>query len=115
MAMPVSPDPVTSGDTPGAGAGSGTNPPRPLPFEMRTAILRTKADELGVNMPPDVIEYIAHRDQTNIRELEGALNKILMTAQLYNRRLNLALAMESLTDGITSQTLKSYPVVGTRL
>ncbi|HWV35654.1 MAG TPA: chromosomal replication initiator protein DnaA, partial [Thermomicrobiales bacterium] len=47
-------------------------------FEMRTAILRTKAEELGVNLPPDVVEYIAHRDQTNIRELEGALNKILM-------------------------------------
>src|SRR5688572_3093218 len=38
MAMPVSPDPFASGDTPGAGAGSGTNPPRPLTFEMRTAI-----------------------------------------------------------------------------
>jgi chromosomal replication initiator protein len=72
-------------------------------FEMRTAILRTKAEELGVNMPADVIEYISHRDQTNIRELEGALNKILMMAQLYNRRLNLALAMEALTDGSASQ------------
>ncbi len=72
-------------------------------FEMRTAILRSKAEELGVNLPPDVIEYIAHRDQTNIRELEGALNKILMMAQLYNRRLNLALAMEALTDGVASQ------------
>ncbi|HEV2073959.1 MAG TPA: chromosomal replication initiator protein DnaA [Thermomicrobiales bacterium] len=72
-------------------------------FEMRTAILRTKAEELGVNMPPDVIEYIAHRDQTNIRELEGALNKILMMAQLYNRRLNLTLAMEALTDASNTQ------------
>jgi chromosomal replication initiator protein len=72
-------------------------------FEMRTAILRTKADELGVNLPADVIEYISHRDQTNIRELEGALNKILMMAQLYNRRLNLGLAMEALTDGSVTQ------------
>src|SRR5690606_26056465 len=72
-------------------------------FEMRTAILRSKAEELGVNLPADVVEYIAHRDQTNIRELEGALNKILMMAQLYNRRLNLALAMEALTDGAGSQ------------
>ena len=38
MTMPVNPDPFASGDTPGAGAGSGTNPPRPLTFEMRTAI-----------------------------------------------------------------------------
>lgn len=72
-------------------------------FEMRTAILRTKAEELGINLPPDVVEYIAHRDQTNIRELEGALNKILMMAQLYNRSLNLSLAMEALTDIASSQ------------
>src|SRR5699024_1757231 len=38
-------------------------------FEMRTAILRTKADELGITLPPDVVEYVAQRDQTNIREL----------------------------------------------
>jgi chromosomal replication initiator protein len=67
-------------------------------YEMRTAILRTKADELGVSLPDDLIEYVAHRDQTNIRELEGGLNKILMMAQLYNRKLNVQLAMEALTD-----------------
>ncbi len=72
-------------------------------YEMRTAILRTKADELGVDLPPEVIEYVAHRDQTNIRELEGALNKILMMAQLYNRRLDVPLAMEALTDASFTQ------------
>jgi chromosomal replication initiator protein len=72
-------------------------------YEMRTAILRTKADELGVELPPEVIEYVAHRDQTNIRELEGALNKILMMAQLYNRRLDMPLAMEALTDASFTQ------------
>jgi chromosomal replication initiator protein len=72
-------------------------------YEMRTAILRTKADELGVNLPDDVIEYVAHRDQTNIRELEGALNKVLMVAQLDNRRLDVPLAMEALTDASFTQ------------
>ena len=72
-------------------------------FEMRTAILRTKAEELGINLPSDVVEFISHRDQTNIRELEGALNKILMMAQLYNRPLNLSLAMEALSDAVASQ------------
>jgi len=72
-------------------------------FEMRTAILRTKAEELGIHLPDDVTEYIAHRDQTNIRELEGALNKILMMAQLYNRPLSLTLAMEALTDAAAGQ------------
>jgi len=67
-------------------------------YEMRAAILRAKAEELKVNLPDEVVQYISTRDQTNIRELEGALNKILMMAQLYRRPLTLQLAMESLTD-----------------
>jgi len=67
-------------------------------YEMRIAILRQKADESGIRLPDDVTEYVAHKDQTNIRELEGALNKILMLAQLYQKPLSLALAMEALTD-----------------
>ncbi len=67
-------------------------------YEMRTAIIRSKADEFGIRIGDDIIEYIASKDQTNIRELEGALNKILMMAQLYNRPLSLQLAMEALTD-----------------
>jgi chromosomal replication initiator protein len=72
-------------------------------YEMRTAILRAKAEELKVRLPDDVVQYVAHKDQTNIRELEGALNKILMMAQLYRRPLTLQLAMESLTDSSISQ------------
>jgi chromosomal replication initiator protein len=72
-------------------------------YEMRTAILRSKAEELRIKLPDDVVEYVAHRDQTNIRELEGALNKILMTAELYGRPLSLQLAMEALTDAAISQ------------
>lgn len=80
-------------------------------YEMRTAILRTKAEELGVQLPDDLIEYVAHRDQNNIRELEGALNKILMTAQLYNRKLDVTLAMEALTD--TSYTQRRNATTAT--
>jgi chromosomal replication initiator protein len=72
-------------------------------YEMRTAILRAKGEELKVHLPDDVVQYVAHKDQTNIRELEGALNKILMMAQLYRRPLTLQLAMESLTDASISQ------------
>lgn len=68
-------------------------------FEMRTAILRSKAEERHMRIGDDVIEYIARRDQTNIRELEGALTKLIMMAQLYNRQVNLQLAMEALSDG----------------
>ncbi|MDQ3044684.1 MAG: chromosomal replication initiator protein DnaA [Chloroflexota bacterium] len=67
-------------------------------YEMRTAILRGKGEEMGVGLPADVAEYIAQKDQTNIRELEGALNKVLALSQITDRPLSLDLAMEALTD-----------------
>ena len=67
-------------------------------YEMRTAILRTKGDEIGIAIPADVIEYVAQRDQSNIRELEGALNKILALAEFAARPISLHLAMEAMTN-----------------
>jgi chromosomal replication initiator protein len=69
-------------------------------YEMRIAILGQKADELGIRLPSDVTEYIARKDQTNIRELEGALNRILMLAQLHQKAVSLPLAIEALTDSM---------------
>jgi chromosomal replication initiator protein len=83
-------------------------------YEMRIAILRQKAEDFGISLPPDVIEYVAHKDQTNIRELEGALNKILMLAQLYKKPLTLPLAIEALTDssiGMRKSTTTSMEVL----
>jgi chromosomal replication initiator protein len=45
-------------------------------YETRIAILRQKAQQLGLKLPSDVIQYVADSFPTNIRELEGALNKI---------------------------------------
>ncbi len=67
-------------------------------YEMRTAILRGKGEELGMRLPDDVVEYLAQRDQSNIREVEGALNRVLFLAQTTERPLTLDLAMEALTD-----------------
>lgn len=72
-------------------------------YEMRTAILRTKAEELGAILPDEVFEFVAHRDQANIRELEGALNKIIAYTQITGRPANLQLAMEALTDAAITQ------------
>jgi chromosomal replication initiator protein len=69
-------------------------------YEMRTAILRLKGDELAVDLPAEVAEYIAQKDQSNIRELEGALNKVLARSQLSGEPLTLALAMEALADTV---------------
>ncbi|MCO5223208.1 MAG: chromosomal replication initiator protein DnaA [Thermomicrobiales bacterium] len=68
-------------------------------FEMRIAILREKADEMGVKLDDEVIEYIAHRDKTNIRELEGAFNKVLAVERLQGRAITLQSAIDTLSGG----------------
>jgi chromosomal replication initiator protein len=67
-------------------------------YEMRIAILRIKGEELSLDLPSDVAEYIAHKDQKNIRELEGALNKVIARSQLTGEPLTLALAVEALAE-----------------
>ena len=67
-------------------------------LETRTAILRLKGERLGVAVPNDVLEYIARRVQSNIRELEGALNKIIAMAQLFNQPIRMDIAAQALAD-----------------
>ncbi|MGA7669691.1 MAG: chromosomal replication initiator protein DnaA [Nitrolancea sp.] len=72
-------------------------------LETREAILAEKGRELNVSVPTDVLEYVARRVQSNIRELEGALNKIIALGQLYQRPLSLELSIQALTDTILDQ------------
>lgn len=51
-------------------------------FETRCAILQTKAQTHGIELPPDVVDYLATNVQTNIRELEGALNQLLAWCEM---------------------------------
>jgi len=67
-------------------------------FETRLAILRYKAERVNREVPNDVMEMIARRVQSNIRELEGALNRIVAFADLSGSPLNLRLAEMALAD-----------------
>ena len=67
-------------------------------FETRQAILQAKAQALGVNLSPIVVEYLAKNIQTNIRELEGALNQLLAFCELRELEPDLATA-QSLMKG----------------
>jgi len=58
---------------------------QPPDLETRLAILRFKADEIGATVSDDVMDFIARRAQSNIRELEGALNKVVAHAALTQR------------------------------
>jgi chromosomal replication initiator protein len=68
--------------------------------ETRLAILRTKADRAGRDVPEDILEYIARQVQSNIRELEGALTRVLAYADLTGIPLTLSLAQNALLDFI---------------
>ena len=63
-------------------------------FETRVAILKKKADEHLVSVPDEVMQYIADRIKTNIRELEGALMKMISISEISAREIDIALAEE---------------------
>ncbi len=71
---------------------------QPPDVETRLAILRTKVDRAGRNVPDAILEFIARQVQTNIRELEGALNRVLAYSDLSGIPLTLDLAQNALID-----------------
>ena len=70
-------------------------------YETRMAILRKKEELDGYKIDNKVIEYIAKNVKSNIRELEGSLNKIMAYANLEKSEINLALAEKVLKDIIS--------------
>ncbi|NLW55973.1 MAG: chromosomal replication initiator protein DnaA [Firmicutes bacterium] len=79
-------------------------------LETRIAILQKKANAEGWNLPNDVIVYIADLINSNIRELEGALIRVIAYASLTNQDISTALADEVLKDIITTQQTKKITI-----
>lgn len=71
---------------------------QPPDFETRIAILRKKSELENLKVPDDVVIYIANRIQANIRELEGALIRVVAYSSLSNREINMDLCIEALKD-----------------
>lgn len=70
----------------------------PTTYELRLGILQAKAASSAVKIPDKVLEFVAHKVSTNIRELEGALNRIIATATLIGREVTIDSAREVLAD-----------------
>ncbi len=70
----------------------------PPELEMRVAILLKKAEENKIKLPEDVAFFIAKQIRSNVRELEGALNRIVAMANFTGREIDTTLAKESLRD-----------------
>lgn len=67
-------------------------------IEMRKAILQSKAEECGIFVPDAVMNFIAQHVRNNIRELEGAFNKVMAYAQLSGGRIDMDLVNMALAD-----------------
>jgi len=70
----------------------------PTTFELRLGILDAKAEQLGVAVPQKVKEFLAHKITSNVRELEGALTRLVAHAQLVGGALSLETTQELLQD-----------------
>lgn len=67
-------------------------------YETRMAIVKRKSRERGHEIPDDVAQLLAERIETNVRELEGAVNKLIGYAHLTSRSISIELAREALRD-----------------
>ncbi|SFL22939.1 chromosomal replication initiator protein [Lachnospiraceae bacterium KH1T2] len=74
------------------------NPPD---YETRMAILRRYAETIGISIDDEIVQYIASNIKSNIRELEGALNKVVALHKLDNREITMMTAEEAIKDMIT--------------
>ena len=75
----------------------------PPELEMRVAILMAKARAEGTEMPEDVAFFVAKNVRANVRELEGALRKVLAYSRFSHKDINIALAREALKDLLSIQ------------
>ena len=70
----------------------------PTSYELRLGILQAKAESLRFEIPSKVLEFLAHKITSNVRELEGALNRIVAHAQLVGRPVTIETTQEVLQD-----------------
>ena len=76
-------------------------------YETRVAILMQKASEMNIDVPYDVVEYIAQSVNSNIRELEGCLTNLNAQAELMNTPITLEMARTALAGRIVAQAARA--------
>ena len=71
---------------------------QPPDLETRIAILRTKAEQMEVNLEYSIVEFLAKKVRSNVRELEGSLNRLVAMSQMTNTQVSLDLASQAIQD-----------------
>ncbi|MCG1049867.1 chromosomal replication initiator protein DnaA [Staphylococcus epidermidis] len=82
----------------------------PPDYETRMAILQKKIEEENLDIPPEALNYIANQIQSNIRELEGALTRLLAYSKLQGKPITTELTAEALKDIIQSPKSKKITI-----
>lgn len=82
----------------------------PPDYETRMAILQKKIEEENLDIPMESLNYIANQIQSNIRELEGALTRLLAYSQLQGKPITTELAAEALKDIIQAPKSKKITI-----
>ena len=75
-------------------------------YELRLGILQSKADQAGAEVPQQILEFLAHRITSNVRELEGGLNRVLAYSNLVGRPITLESTQEVLRDSLRANDRK---------
>ena len=75
-------------------------PISPPDYEICCIILQKRAEKMGITLPKDVVDYIASHINTNVRELEGAFNKLVTFSHIKKESITLPFAREALQDQI---------------
>ena len=78
----------------------------PLTYELRLGILQAKEEKLSERIPNNILEFLAHKITTNVRELEGALNRLSAFSSLVGREINQEMAQDLLKDLLRSSQKK---------
>ncbi|MEI8095197.1 MAG: chromosomal replication initiator protein DnaA [Spirochaetales bacterium] len=79
-------------------------------WEIRLVILKSKIEQRGLQLPDDVLELIAKKVNTNIRDLEGALNQICAYGELLKREITLEVAQEQLKRVFAGPAQETVPI-----
>ena len=82
----------------------------PPDYETRMAILQKKIEEENLDIPPEALNYIANQIQSNIRELEGALTRLLAYSKLQGKPITTELTAKALKDIIQSPKSKKITI-----
>ena len=86
----------------------------PTTYELRLSIIEAKMEKYNIDLPKDVMEFLAHKITTNVRELEGALTRLAAHVTLVGRSVNLEIAEDLLQDLLRASDRRSRTIARPR-